>query len=109
MPRIAVRNLRSVSLFLVASLLIPWGIASGQQVSTVHPTPPLVANAERRTGAVQIDGRLDEPAWAKARPVSGFRQFRPDEGAPASLPTEVRILFDEQALYIGAQLRDPGG
>jgi hypothetical protein len=97
-------------LLLLAATALPWRKAFAQQVtSSVHPTTPLVANAERRTGAVEVDGRLNEAAWEKATPISGFRQFRPDEGLPASLPTEVRILFDEQALYIGARMFDPGG
>jgi hypothetical protein len=55
---------------------------------------------------VALDGRLDDPAWNAALPVSGFRQREPTEGALATLPTEVRILYDDGAIYIGARLFD---
>src|SRR5690606_22703651 len=67
-----------------------------------HMDRPL-AEAVRAQGPVHIDGRLDEPAWALAPVIDGFRQIDPDEGAPVSRRTEVRILFDDDALYIGAR------
>jgi hypothetical protein len=51
--------------------------------------------------AIQIDGRLDEPAWQRAVPASDFRQQDPDNGAPATEATEVRVLYSRQRLYIG--------
>lgn len=51
-----------------------------------------------------IDGRLDEAVWQQAEPLTGFVQRLPNEGAPGSEPTEVRILFDEQAIYVGVWL-----
>ncbi len=53
-----------------------------------------------------IDGHLDDPIWAEAEPLSGFVQHEPLVGAPISEHTEVRILFDDQAIYIGAWLHD---
>ncbi|MDX1578443.1 MAG: DUF5916 domain-containing protein, partial [Gemmatimonadota bacterium] len=53
-----------------------------------------------------IDGRLDEKAWTGARPASGFVQFRPDPGEPASEPTDVRIVYTPEAIYVGARLHD---
>jgi Domain of unknown function (DUF5916)/Carbohydrate family 9 binding domain-like len=82
---------------------------SAQQTSSVHPTAPVVATTVRRQGPIIVDGRLDEAAWARATPITTFRQFQPTEGAPASLPTEVRILYDDQALYVGARMTDPTG
>lgn len=49
----------------------------------------------------RIDGFLTESQWDSAVPASGFLQFDPDEGVPATEPTSVRILYDDQALYIG--------
>jgi hypothetical protein len=65
--------------------------------------------AQRLEGRITIDGRLDEPAWQAARPATGLIQSQPDEGAPASVATEVRFLFDDHALYIGARMTQPGG
>jgi hypothetical protein len=65
-----------------------------------------VATAAPATGPVRIDGRLDEPGWASAVPVTRFTQVQPSEGEPATQRTEVRILFDAEAIYIGARLHD---
>ena len=54
----------------------------------------------------QIDGFLDEEAWSHARPISDFLQQDPVEGATPTEPTEIRILFDDRALYIGAMFWD---
>jgi len=58
------------------------------------------------TGAIRVDGVLDEPAWQAATPITSFTQRMPDEGEPASEATEVRVLVDGDALYIGARLAD---
>jgi hypothetical protein len=68
-----------------------------------------MAGAARSTGPITIDGRLDEASWQRATPITGFRQFQPREGAAATLPTEVRFQFDEEALYVGARMSQPGG
>jgi hypothetical protein len=99
---------RVVTLASFALLLGPAALTA-QQTASVHPEPPPVANAVRRSSAIAIDGRIDEAAWAKATPITQFRQYQPTEGAPASLPTEVRILFDDEALYVGARMSDPLG
>ena len=75
----------------------------------VHPTPPPVAVAARRTGPVVIDGKLDEPDWQLATPAKDFRQAQPHEGEPATQRTEVRFLYDDDYLYIGARMYDTEG
>lgn len=77
--------------------------------SSLRLAPAPVAAAARRTGPIIIDGKLDEAAWNSAIPVTQFRQNRPHEGAPATLGTELRFLFDDDALYIGARMLDPRG
>ncbi|HET7373988.1 MAG TPA: carbohydrate binding family 9 domain-containing protein, partial [Gemmatimonadaceae bacterium] len=76
--------------------------------ATAHPAPP-VAVAVRRGGPVKIDGLLTDSAWRRATPIAQFRQIQPNEGESASLPMEVRILYDEDALYVGARMREPAG
>jgi hypothetical protein len=70
-----------------------------------HSEAP-VAQAVRVGEPIRIDGRLDEGAWSQAEPITGFIQLDPDEGRPASERTEIRILYDEEAIYIGARLYD---
>ena len=72
--------------------------------------PRPVARAHRADGAIVIDAFLDEPSWAGAEPITGFVQSKPNTGFPASERTVIRILFDDENLYVGATLyeRDPG-
>ncbi|HEX6534819.1 MAG TPA: DUF5916 domain-containing protein [Gemmatimonadaceae bacterium] len=94
---------------VLALVALPSAAVAQASGASVHPTAPPVANAARRDGDITVDGRLDEAAWRRATPIDHFRQFQPDEGAPASRPTEVRILYDGEALYIGARMSEPGG
>ncbi|MBI1875278.1 MAG: carbohydrate binding family 9 domain-containing protein [Acidobacteria bacterium] len=48
-----------------------------------------------------IDGRVSEEVWLRVQPYTTFIQQDPNEGEPASERTEVRILFDRRAVYIG--------
>jgi len=65
-----------------------------------------VARATRREGEIRIDGHLDEGDWERAEGVTGFTQVEPDEGEPAMEPTEVRILYDDENIYLGARMHD---
>ena len=62
--------------------------------------------AARLSGAIRIDGSLDDAAWATADVGKDFRQSWPNDKAPASEPTEVRVLYDDEALYVGVRLFD---
>src|SRR5688572_24824221 len=71
-----------------------------------------VATATRATEAPTLDGDvLGDPAWAHATPITGFTQEQPNEGQPVSERTEVRVLFTNDTLYIGAVMydSDPSG
>ncbi len=65
---------------------------------TVHVT--------RTDARPTIDGRIDEPAWDAAELVTSFTQTRPHPGRPATQRTEVRILYDDDALYVAARMYD---
>jgi hypothetical protein len=73
---------------------------------SVTATPARRAVAVRTSEAPVIDGQLDERLWQQAAPVTDFIQTEPSEGLPASEPTEVRILYDDNALYIGVMCFD---
>src|SRR5690349_22908251 len=64
------------------------------------------ATAVRTSDPIVIDGSLDEPAWALAEPAIDFYQQFPDEFSAASERSEVRFLYDNEMLYIGAMLYD---
>src|SRR5215510_1032519 len=63
-------------------------------------------HAVRISDPIKIDGRLDESAWSQAEAATEFRQESPTEGAPASEPTEVRVLYDSKNIYIGIRAFD---
>jgi hypothetical protein len=50
---------------------------------------------------IEVDGIFDEPAWQSAEPIRQFLQIQPNQGAPMTQPSEVRILYDEKNLYFG--------
>jgi len=56
--------------------------------------------------APRIDGLLDEALWAEIEPITDFRQWEPDNGAPATERTEVRIAYDDSYLYVGVRAYD---
>ncbi|MFP4624049.1 MAG: DUF5916 domain-containing protein [Gemmatimonadota bacterium] len=62
---------------------------------------------EERGGGIRIDGVLDDDGWADVDPITDFVQGEPVQGGEPEQRTEVRILFDDQAIYIGARLHEP--
>ena len=64
------------------------------------------AGAIRLNTPISIDGVLDEPSWSEAPPISDFFQTLPFEGASVSERTEVRLVYDDDAIYVGAVLDD---
>ena len=82
--------------------------AGGQSDSLrVDPNDALSVHASRiESNAITLDGVLSEAGWVAASPVSSFTQREPDEGAAATERTEVRVLYDDDALYVGARLYD---
>ena len=97
--------------FVVPALLVPMAVsaqapapAAGHQ----HERPITLSRAVRTTSPVQLDGRLNEAAWAAAPVTDSFTQIDPDEGQPASQRTEVRVMYDDAFLDVGARLHDTG-
>src|SRR5262245_53384707 len=65
-----------------------------------------MVHAETARAPIVVDGALDEDAWRAAEPADGFIQAEPHEGQAASEPTEVRVVFDSDAIYIGVVCHD---
>ncbi len=62
--------------------------------------------AHRISAPILLDGVLDEALWREAAPAGSFVQLEPYDGEPATETTEVRILFDNDNLYVGILCRD---
>ncbi len=69
-------------------------------------TSPRSIVATKVTMAPSIDGYLADPVWQMAVPATGFLQSDPDEGSPSTERTEVRVLYDDDALYVGVMCYD---
>ena len=112
----------TVRFCLLASISAPWfllELAAQTPAEEGTPTPAAVEpgseyehalaprpQASRVDTPVSIDGALDDAAWAGAVPISDFRQTLPTEGEPASERTVVRLIYDDDAIYVGAILDD---
>ena len=68
----------------------------------VRPT----VRAFRVDGPMTVDGLLSEPVWQNGEAFTGLIQRDPVEGAAPSQRTEVRVAYDDDALYVGARLID---
>ena len=95
----------SSRLCVIAGLLV--GVAASpiaaQQAETESPP---VAAAQRTESQPVIDGRPDEATWQAASAMTGFIQREPNDGALASERTEVRVLYDSDAIYVGVWAYD---
>jgi hypothetical protein len=93
--------------FLMAATLVH---TSAAQVIETNTPKLLVAPtivAARASGEIHIDGRLDDAAWKSASVGTKFSQSYPNPGAEPRQRTEVRVLYDNVALYIGVRAFDP--
>jgi hypothetical protein len=96
---------------LLLVLVLPGALRAQGQASTQgaqHARPVTISRATRTTAPIELDGKLNESAWASAPVTDSFTQIDPDEGKPASQRTEVRVLYDDTFLYVGARLHDSG-
>jgi len=93
------------------------GRASVLQAQDVRPSsatasqndPRPAAHAVARTAPIVIDGRLGDEGWRDVPVIADFRQHQPDEGLAPTQRTELRIVYDEEALFVAARMFDSEG
>jgi hypothetical protein len=89
-------HLAGAMLALIVLAYLP--ALSGDGARTVHAVhvgiPP------------RIDGLLDDTVWNETTPATDFLQLDPDEGQPASERTEIRVIYDDDAVYFGCMFYD---
>ncbi|MEE8349188.1 MAG: DUF5916 domain-containing protein [Acidobacteriota bacterium] len=93
-------NIRELKLICAAVLLIH-PLAWAQTTTDTEKPLDREVVARHTDDTILLDGILDESAWQDALPVTGFIQREPYQGEPATEKTEVRLLYDDEALYIG--------
>ncbi len=84
------------------------GLAQSPASSATDPEkmPRPELRAVRATSAIEVDGRLTEPSWMEAVPITEFIQAQPATGFAATERTEVRLVYDADRLYISAVCYD---
>lgn len=63
----------------------------------------------RLEAVATVDGRLDEPVWARAARLTGFSQYQPVDGRPADDPTDVLVWYAPDAIYFGIRAGEVHG
>ena len=105
---------RTVASLSVLCLLCASPLASAGQQPAAESRPPAPLKEARAlrvdAEAVKLDGRLDEEFWSRAQPITDFLQAEPNEGDTPIDGMEVRFVYDDTALWIGARMKgDMGG
>lgn len=102
----AVLFLTGYHLFTVGSLYAQAQNPGSTQSST-DSTPVKPSNREVSaayiTETITLDGRLDEAVWQQADRVDGFWQNFPSDASPAEHKTVIRILYDDEFIYVGIE------
>ena len=93
---------------VLCALFVAFGFAAHLEAGQASTTEPRTVVATRLTGGERIvlDGRLDEEVWRRAIPAADFVQIDPANGVAATEPTEVRIAYDGESLYMGVTCYD---
>ena len=80
--------------------------AASAQGAPIGATPEKVVRVVRVESPPEVDGRLDDEVWKRADVITDFHQIRPGDGTEPSERTEVHLLYNDDALYIGARMYD---
>ncbi len=96
----------SARLLLVAVIIsLPFSLSQAQDTSFVQRTISIVET----TNPIDVDGVLNEDSWSQADNQSDFWESSPEDGRRAGLKTEVKVLYNDEGLYVGATLYDDNG
>lgn len=97
--------MRLHSRFLCGFLLFA-SVIKAQDFDVTRYKEQYQLHIQKATGAVKIDGELNEQDWKRAEPAKEFWQRFPRDDIKAAHKTEVRVLYDQNFLYVGATIYD---
>ncbi|WP_404421496.1 DUF5916 domain-containing protein [Nibricoccus sp. IMCC34717] len=97
--------MRTASPLLFLLLLPP--LLSGAETGKPGPAHRTYVTQRWEGPAPVIDGKLDEAGWRQGTWSGDFRQREPIENAPATLATEIKVLYDDRNLYVAIKAHDP--
>lgn len=84
------------TLLLILATFLSFNTLSAKK--SIEPT--------RVSSAPNIDGELDDAQWSLAQSYTGFSTFEPDPGKEPAYQTEIKIIYDDEAIYIGYMAYD---
>jgi hypothetical protein len=110
LPALSIKRLPLLTLFLTLAVTpvlaqesaAPVGAAGRQYPIDPETAPRPSTRATRTDRRIEIDGHITEEAWNAAEPLTDFVQQLPNTGALATYPTFVRVLYDDEHLYVSA-------
>lgn len=101
--------MKSLNIILLFLFTIPFQAQETTTDNFPPPESPIEIKAIKALSKITIDGKLDEPDWRNANPITNFFKVEPIQGSYIKNSTEVRILFDDKNLYIGVFAKDSLG
>jgi len=84
----------------VAAVVLALQTAASPPPPTARPPSATTAVAQRAATPPVIDGNDNDAVWRLAPVIKDFRQFQPTEDGAPSLPTEAKVAYDDQNLYV---------
>jgi hypothetical protein len=84
---------------VVALVFVPTSFSFAQSVEETRSS----VTHRIEGSAPRIDAVLDDKVWDEVPPLQDWYQQRPEEGAPPSEKTSMRLAYDEEALYLGVR------
>ena len=96
----SVERVRLIAIFVLTYLFVVTSTLTAQ-------SPPTVTASQADRSPIDLDGRLDDPAWQSAGVISDLTQQNPRPGEPTPYRTEVRFLVSGDTLFVGIRCDDP--
>lgn len=96
-----------MKVLLLLLLLLIYNFTNVNAFTASQDTTKVIKVSAIRTNShITIDGILSEPIWQNAETISDFIQREPNENTKPTERTVVKIVYDNDALYVGATMYD---
>src|SRR5216684_2229025 len=97
--------IRPIALALLATTTFACANAPRARAAAPSPGPPITI--QRATGAIVLDGDLNDAGWQGITPVTQWFETRVNDSAPAQVGNKAFLAYDDRYLYAGFQFDDP--